>query len=187
MKREDLNFLPVAINITDKKIIIIGGGKVGYHKASILFRFTDKATVISPEFHKGFESLPFGLIKKEYSADDLDGAFLVYVCTEDEALNAQIKRDAEQKGILTSVCDNPILCDFTSPAIFKQGNVNIAVTSNARDVYQSINIRNQIKDLVENGKLIIEQQSDAVQAYNSECGLECLVTHSEKKLDRFIK
>lgn len=156
MKREDLNFLPVAINITGKKIVIIGGGKVGYHKASILHRFTDEARVISPKFHEGFKSLPFSLINKEYSKDDLDGAFLVYICTEDESLNAQIKKDAEQNGVLASVCDNPVLCDFISPAIFKRDNINIAVTSNARDVYQSINIRNQIRDLVENGKLSIE-------------------------------
>lgn len=162
MERTNLNFLPIAINITNKKIVIVGGGKVGYHKASILYRFTDKATIISPEFQKGFESLPFKLIKKRYSEDDLNGAFLVYICTENESLNARIKKDADQKGILASVCDNPILCDFISPAIFKQDNVNIAVTSNARDVYQSIAIRNQIKNLVENGKLIIEQNNDTV-------------------------
>lgn len=157
MKREDLNFLPVAINITDKKILIVGGGNVGYHNASILNRFTDKATVISPKFHEKFVSLPFVLIEKKYSPNDLNGVFLVYICTEDKALNAQIKKDAVQKRILASVCDNPPLCDFISPAIFKEGNVNISVTSNARDVYQSIDIRNQIKVLVEKGELIIDK------------------------------
>ncbi|GHU91499.1 hypothetical protein FACS1894155_11220 [Bacteroidia bacterium] len=103
MERDDLNFLPVAINITGKKILIIGGGKVGYHKAGILSRFTDKVTVVSPEFHEGFGSLPFTLIEKEYSKDDLDGVFLVYICTENESLNVQIKKDAEQKGILSGV------------------------------------------------------------------------------------
>jgi siroheme synthase-like protein len=158
MKKEDLMFLPIAINITDKNILIIGGGKVGYHKACILNRFTDNVTVISPSFHEGFGSLPFVLIEKTYSKDDLNGAFLVYVCTENESLTAQIKKDAEKKGILTSVCDNPVLCDFVSPAIFREGNVSIAVTSNAQDVRRSIRIRDRIKDLVEKQELIIESE-----------------------------
>lgn len=158
MKREDLNFLPIAINITDKKILIIGGGKVGYHKATILHRFTDKGVVVSPRFHEGFGLLPFTLVEKEYSEDDLDGTFLVYICTEDKSLNARIKDDAQRRGILASVCDDPMLCDFVSPAIFKQGNVNIAVSSNAQNVYQSIGIRDQIKQLVENKEIVIEQK-----------------------------
>lgn len=155
-KRENLIFLPVSINITDKKILIIGGGKVGYHKATILNRFTDKATVISPDFHDGFENLPFELVKKKYEKRDLIGAFLVYVCTENESLNVQIKKDSEQLGVLASICDNPVFCDFVSPAIYKEDNVTISVSSNARDVYQSINIRNQIQKLSAEGKLIIK-------------------------------
>lgn len=153
--RGDLNFLPVCVNITGKKILIIGGGKVGYHKATILRRFTDQATIISPDFHEGFAQLPFFLMKKKYEPNDLDGAFLVYVCTENEILNAEIKLACEQRGILASVCDNPILCDFISPAIYKDDNVTIAIASNARDVHQSVGIRNQIKNLVNEGKLKI--------------------------------
>lgn len=157
MKREDLNFLPISINITNKRILIIGGGRVGYHKATILNRFTNKATIISPDFHEGFTSLPFELIRKCYDRSDLYGAFLIYVCTENEELNAQIKMDAEALGILASVCDNPLLCDFISPAIYKDDNVTVAVASNARNVYQSIDIRNQIQELAIKGELKIKK------------------------------
>lgn len=162
MPKSNLTFLPISVNITGKKIVIIGGGKVGYHKAVILNRFTDKATVISPQFHEGFDALPFERIQKEYEKEDLRDAFLVYVCTENELLNRQIKKDAEQSGILTSVCDNPPLCDFISPAIVKQDNVTIAVSSNAQDVYQSIDIRNQIQKLIEQNSLIIRKENGTV-------------------------
>jgi siroheme synthase-like protein len=154
--KERLQFLPISINITNKKIVIIGGGKVAFHKASILSRFTREATVIAPEFHAGFETLPFSLIKKEYEAADLTGAFLVYVCTGNETLNIAIKNECEKRGILTSVCDNPALCDFISPAIHQEGNITIAVSSNAQNVRQSIDIRNQIRDLAENQILKIK-------------------------------
>lgn len=141
-----LSFLPININIEGRRIIIIGGGRVGLHKATILERFTDRATVISPEFREGFSQLPFTLVRKHYEPSDLDGAFLVYICTEDAQLNRQIKRDAEARGVLASVCDSPGLCDFTSPAIFRKDNLTVAVASDARDVHRSMSIRDAIRD-----------------------------------------
>lgn len=158
------NFLPVSINIANKKIVIIGGGRVGFHKATLLNRFTDEVTVISPEFQKEFDRLPFRQIKKKYDMEDIKDAFLIYICTENEELNARIKRDAEELDILASVCDNPTLCDFTSPAIYKQDNITIAVASNTRNVRQSIAIRNQIRHLVEEGILKIEE-NDTLQTH----------------------
>jgi siroheme synthase-like protein len=111
--------------------------------------------VIAPEFHPGFTALPFELLKKKYEPDDLAGAFLVYICTENGALNEAIKNDCATRGVLASVCDNPSLCDFISPAIYKEENVTIAVSSNAQNVRQSINIRNQIKTLIEKKAITI--------------------------------
>lgn len=145
----NMTFLPININITDHRILIIGGGRVGLHKATILHRFTDEATVISPEFQKGFSDLPFTLVKKAYEPSDLDGAHLVYICTENHELNAQIKRDAEERHVLASVCDNPELCDFTSPAIYKDGDLLVAVSSNAKNVHLSIQTRDDIANFLQ--------------------------------------
>jgi siroheme synthase-like protein len=146
-------FLPVSINITGKKLLLIGGGKVAFHKGTILSRFTSEVTVVSPEFQAGFEELPFRLIQKTYDPGDLEGAFLVYVCTGDRALNIKIKAECERRGILASVCDDPALCDFVSPAVYREGNITIAVASNAQNVRQAISIRNQIGKLAEGGSI----------------------------------
>ena len=158
MKREDMNFLPISINVTNKKILLIGGGKVATHKASIIARFiTDNVTVISPDFTTEIRQLPFTFIQKNYDKNDLKDFFLVYVCTGDHELNRQIKADAEELGILTSVCDAPLLCDFVSPAIFKQEHLTIAVSSNAQNVYQSIAVRDRIAKLTDDGILQLDQ------------------------------
>jgi siroheme synthase-like protein len=158
MKREDMNFLPISINVTNKKILLIGGGKVATHKATIIARFiTDNVTVISPDFTSEIRQLPFTFIQKNYDKNDLKDFFLVYVCTGDHELNRQIKTDAEELGILTSVCDAPLLCDFVSPAIFKQEHLTIAVSSNAQNVYQSIAVRDRIAKLSDDGILQLDQ------------------------------
>ncbi len=157
MKHEIGNaYLPVSLNITGKKIMIVGGGKVGLHKAGILSRFTKEATVVSPRFEAGFADLPFTLVQKEYTASDLNGVDILFICTENEALNARIKSDAEARRILASVCDNPRLCDFISPAIFTDSEMSIAVSSAATDVRRSIRVRDKIKALVASDRSLIE-------------------------------
>ena len=159
-------FLPVSVNITWKKILIIGVGKVVYHKAAALSRFTAEATVISPEFQEDFGRLPFTQIRKAYERKDLEGAFLVYICTENEALNARIKSDAQASGILASVCYNPLSCDFISPAICRDGYMTIAVSSGGRDVRCSTAVRNRIRDLAQNGTLSLHgNEHDTVQVH----------------------
>jgi siroheme synthase-like protein len=157
MNSDALNFLPVNIRITGKKILIIGGGKVGFHKASLLSRFTDEISIISPEFHEDFNTLPFRQIKKTYDRNDLQGVFLAYICTENEVLNIRIKRDAEEMGILASVCDNPLLCDFISPAICLEGYISIAVSSDGKDVRKAIAVRDRIRRLMAEGLIKIRE------------------------------
>lgn len=151
-----MDYLPITIKIVSTNILIVGGGKVATHKAQILARFTDKATVIAPEISEELRALPFRIIAKEFEPIDLDGIDLLFVCTGNHELNHEIKRLAAQRHILTSVCDDPAECDFISPAIYRDENLTIAVGSDSRDVKRSIRVRNRIQELIENGTLDIE-------------------------------
>ncbi|MBR6179498.1 MAG: bifunctional precorrin-2 dehydrogenase/sirohydrochlorin ferrochelatase [Bacteroidales bacterium] len=150
-----MDFLPINIRISSANILIVGGGRVATHKAQILSRFTSKATVIAKKISNEIKALNFKTIEKEFQEDDLNGVTLLYVCTQDRRLNHKIKLLAQKRGILTSVCDSPFLCDFTSPAIFTSGSISVAVSSDAKDVKRSIRIRNKIKEEIENGILQI--------------------------------
>ncbi len=150
-----MNYLPIAINIATANIVIIGGGKVASHKAQILSRFTDRATVIAPEISEDLKKLPFKIIEKEFEPNDLIGVDYLFICTGNHELNHQIKILASEKKILTSVCDDPKQCDFISPAIYRQENITISCGSDSKDVKRSIRIRNRIKELIEQGILDI--------------------------------
>ena len=151
-----MDYLPITINIVSANILIVGGGKVATHKAQILARFTDRATVIAPEITDNLKALPFHVIEKEFEASDLDDVQILFVCTGNHDLNHEIKRLAAERHILTSVCDDPAQCDFISPAIYRNDNLTIAVGSDSRDVKRSIRVRHRIKELIENGKLQID-------------------------------
>jgi siroheme synthase-like protein len=151
-----MDFLPVCIRIKDAHILIVGGGKVATHKAQILSRYTDSATVIAPQVSEEMRALPFRIVEKAFEPTDLQGVTLLFVCTGDHALNHEIRALAHERHILTSVCDDPEACDFISPAIHREGSLTIAVASDGKDVKRSIRVRNEIKEAIENDRICID-------------------------------
>jgi precorrin-2 dehydrogenase/sirohydrochlorin ferrochelatase len=152
-----MTFLPISINITDKKILIIGGGRIANHKIGFLDQFTKNITVVGIEVIEAIKRRGLIYFEKPYEKGDLTGYFLVYACTNIIELNKQVKNNAEELGILCNVVDNPKLCDFVSPAIYKHGIYTVAVGSNAQDVFKSVEIRNKVKEYLENDTSIFNK------------------------------
>ena len=76
-----MEFLPINIRISDARILIVGGGRVATHKASILSRYTERVTVVAPEVSDGIKVLPFRWEERDFTETDLDGVTLLFVCT----------------------------------------------------------------------------------------------------------
>lgn len=145
-----MNFLPIAINIEDEQILIIGGGKVAWHKVELLSRYTSNFKVIATYFDPRVASFPgIELVQREYQKSDLQGHLIVYAATDNSELNHQIKLDGRDYRAIVNVVDVPSRCDFVSPAIYKTENMSVAVTSNGKDVYGSIAMRDKIKSFLE--------------------------------------
>lgn len=127
------------------------------HKASILRRHTRDVRIIGTSLSDAIKRLGFEYEERPIEKEDIHNARIVFICTGDRELNRELKREAEHWHVLASVCDDPELCDFTSPAICTlEGGVTIAVASDARDVRRSIRIRDRIKKLIANGTLSID-------------------------------
>ncbi len=79
----------------------------------------------------------------------LEGASIVYGATDSWDLNREIGADGRAIGAIVNVVDDPKNCDFVSPAIHRNGDgMSVAVTSNAKNVRASINLRNKIRDFL---------------------------------------
>lgn len=97
---------PLMIDLTGKKVVIIGGGEVGARKARF-FAPAAEVTVISRSFSphlsgidvkripRDIRDLPDGKIRAL-----LDGAFAVVAATPDPSLNNRIGTLCREKGIL---------------------------------------------------------------------------------------
>lgn len=143
------NYLPIALNIAGEKILIIGGGKSAWNKIQILKRFDADVEVIALEVCEEIRNSDVPYRLKPYEKLDLAGYLMFYSCTNNPELDVEIAKDGREAGVLVNVHDNPALCQFVSPAIYQNGNMRVAVSSNAKDVYASIRIRNEIKEFLE--------------------------------------
>lgn len=150
-------FAPLLINLHDRNILIVGGGKAALLKAKGISRFTSKVTILAPYILDELLGYPFRFIRKEYEETDIDNFFMVYACTDSKELNEQIGLECERKNILYSICDNPSTSSFATPAIYKKNNITISVGTNGNSPTLAIFIRNQIQQLIENNILRIEE------------------------------
>lgn len=146
------NYLPVSIDISDQKILIIGGGQSALKKIRILQRFGAELEVVAENIIAEILSVGITCYQKRYEKSDLKGYLMLYSCTNNIDLDRQIAIDGREAGVLVNIHDNPSLCQFISPAIYQDGNITVAVSSNAQDVYESIRIRNLIQEFLGKNK-----------------------------------
>lgn len=146
------NFLPISIDISESKILVIGGGESALKKIKILQKSNAHVHVLSEDFIEEIQRLDILKIRKEYEKNDLKGYLMLYSCTDDDLLDQQIAADGLELGVLVNVHDKPSFCQFVSPAIYRYGNISVAVSSNGENVQEAIRVRNLIQEFLENLK-----------------------------------
>lgn len=143
------NYLPISLDITNQKILIIGAGQSAYKKALILKRFNANLEFVALSICDEIRNSGWLVRQKAYEPGDLDGYILVYSCSNNQELDEQIRRDAETQRILCNIHDNPDLCQYVSPAVYQYKNMTVAVASNGADVFKSIKLRNHLRDYLD--------------------------------------
>ncbi len=142
----DKNFLPIAIDIANQKILIVGGGQSAYSKLKILQRHNAEVEILAIDVCDEIKNSGVKYIEAPYHKKYLKDYLMLYSCSNNEELDRQIVKDCREEKLLVNIHDKPSRCQFVSPAIYRHGNISVAVSSNGENVYESIRIRNLIKD-----------------------------------------
>ncbi|MFA5928600.1 MAG: bifunctional precorrin-2 dehydrogenase/sirohydrochlorin ferrochelatase [Candidatus Margulisiibacteriota bacterium] len=140
-------FLPVGLNLSRKKILIVGGGRTALQKIKMLGQFTNNILVVAPSILPEVGALVKCKLDR-YNKKYLPKSGLVYACTNDKVINARIKREANARHLLVNVVDDPALCDFISPAIHKAEEMTVAVSSDGKNVKKSVAWRDKIAEIL---------------------------------------
>jgi precorrin-2 dehydrogenase/sirohydrochlorin ferrochelatase len=123
---------PILLDVSGRKIVIIGGGAVGLRKTKgLVDAGAHDVTVVSPAFRDGFPPA-VRKIQETYRPEHLAGANLVFAATDQPKINAEIVAEAHRAGAWANRADHDEdNSDFTTPAVMRQGPITVAVSAGA--------------------------------------------------------
>jgi len=135
---------------------VVGGGEVALSKITGLLEAGARVSVIAPEVLSEITALPVRVLPRPYQEGDCDGFMLVVAATGDRALEAAIYAECHGVTTLVNAADNPAACTFYLPALFRAGDLSVAISTAGA----SPAIASWVRDRV--GALLGEHFSDVV-------------------------
>ncbi|GGD48591.1 siroheme synthase CysG [Lacimicrobium alkaliphilum] len=129
-----MQYFPLFVDTTALNVLVVGAGEVAARKAELLLRTHASITIVAPWACSTVERLvseqsQLEWHSREYQPHDLNGRQLVFVATNDRALNQQISEQAKARNLLVNVVDAPDQCGFITPSIIDRSPVLIAMSS----------------------------------------------------------
>jgi len=145
-----LNYFPIALRLKDKRVIVVGAGRVAKRKIKILLDSGAKIIVIAPWAELGIQRLAKNKVlnwqKRSVRRLDLKLATLVIAATDNRVINEQVSHWARQEGIKVNVVDKPAICDFITPALIRFKKALLAIYTDGRDPVLSRDLKNYLKE-----------------------------------------
>ena len=122
------NLFSIELNLEGRNVLVVGGGRIALRKVKTLLPTGAHITVVAPQLDPEFTTISSIVLKnRPYEPLDLRGIFMVFICTDQPAVNAQVSNDARARRILVNNACDYLDGDFIVPARMDFGE-NIAVT-----------------------------------------------------------
>jgi precorrin-2 dehydrogenase/sirohydrochlorin ferrochelatase len=142
--------MPLYLDLTGRMCVVVGGGPIAEGRTRLLAAHGAELRVVAPAVSAGLEEMAAegriaDLRRRAFARDDLDGAFLVIVATNDRDLNAKIADFARECGILCNVADDPHACDVHVPAVLHRGDLAFAVSTGGASPAVSAHVRQRLE------------------------------------------
>lgn len=152
MEHKEKKFFPLFVDFTQKRVVVIGGGKIAVRRIQTLLTFVGEITVIAPACTESVKTLcQKGKIiykQKKFEAEDIENADLVLAVTDNHALNEEIYKICKENNILVNVASNQEKCDFHFPGILEYENVVIGFNGCGKDHKKVRRVREMIQEML---------------------------------------
>ena len=122
------DLLPVALNLSRVKVLVVGGGPVGARKATQFLECGADVSGIAPQFCAAW---PEGAsrIERRYQAGDCARYGLVVAATDSKATNSEICSEANARGIWYNNVSRPEGSKFHTSAVLRRGPIAVGINT----------------------------------------------------------
>ncbi|MBQ9043061.1 MAG: hypothetical protein IJ111_09670 [Eggerthellaceae bacterium] len=147
------SWFPLFIDFSEKRAVFVGGGTIALRRIRTLMPFVGELVVYAPEFTPELERFAddgtITLVRQRYDTSVLDGADIVFACTNDSDLNDEIWAECKRRNTLVNVCSDRYKCDFYFPGVVQSEGMVIGVSAGGKDHRRVRQVRARIEQLLE--------------------------------------
>ena len=126
--------LPITLtHLATQLSLVVGGGAVAERKVRALLDANARVRVIAPTLTDELADLARGgkieWLPRAYRSGDLADTFLVIAATDEPQVNRAVAQEAQARGALVNVVDDPDYSNFIAPAVVRRGDLTIAIST----------------------------------------------------------
>jgi precorrin-2 dehydrogenase / sirohydrochlorin ferrochelatase len=141
---------PMFVDLEGRRCLVVGGGPIAGDKTRKLVEHGALVRLVSPEVTDELAArVADGTIAEHraraYRPEDLDGCLLVVAATNVVDVNRAVLRDADARGMLCNVVDDPQACTFTVPSLVRRGELAIAISTGGASPVLARHVRREIE------------------------------------------
>jgi precorrin-2 dehydrogenase/sirohydrochlorin ferrochelatase len=129
-----MSYFPTFLKFDDKKILIIGGGKIANDKLTHLLDFTNKITIITPTISSDMQDTinknSLMVINRAYKKGDIKDFDIIVAAINDMPLQQEIFEESRKSRCLYNCVDIKECCDFIFPSYVRKGDLTLAISTN---------------------------------------------------------
>ena len=150
----DRPWFPLFVDLSGKKVLVVGGGRIALRRVRTLTEFTEKITVVAPQLLPELLELEaegkIAVLPRPYEPSDPEGAMLVLAAAGDEDVNEAVRADCARLGIPVNVSSDRRKSDFYFPGVARKGGYVVGVTASGEDHAGAKKLTEAIREQMEN-------------------------------------
>ena len=149
-------YFPLFFDLQGRNVRVFGGVTIATRRVQVLLEFGANVSVVSPEMTEELKKLAVQeerlfLDYRRYDSGELAEEDIVLAATDDEYVDAEIYEECRQKQILINVASDKEKCDFYFPAVIREDNLIIGLTSGGEDHRKAARAAQKIRELFTHG------------------------------------
>ena len=142
-------YFPFFIELSGRRGLIVGGGRVALRKVRKLLPYGPELTVAAPELLPELEAIPgVTALRRPFSPELLEGVFFAVAASGDRALNRRVADLCRARGILVNAADDRQACTFLFPALLREGPLSAGISTGGSSPSAAAWTRDRLRELL---------------------------------------